>query len=99
MGQTNAVQCRDCGEHFSMSDGCGFEYEPLRCDSCGQETWIKRSLGGDSWCTCSGDYKERLEAVASSCKCSGRFLVDGPVICPKCYSKNVEIGKLINLYD
>ena len=41
MGLTNNAKCLDCGHKFELSQGEGFTFHLLRCDSCGM--WSEKA--------------------------------------------------------
>ncbi len=47
MGQTYEAECKECGYKFEISEGGGFTFHQLRCDTCGASKNISFKIIGE----------------------------------------------------
>jgi len=92
MGETITSKCRDCGEEFLLSEGGGFCFDLLQCDTCCETLqWDRRN--GTVFTLEDDGMKPISEKPIPQCKCGGTFKTDAPPRCPKCRSTKIDKGK------
>src|SRR5262249_28098274 len=91
MGSIFQATCKTCQHSFCASQGGGFDFVELRCCRCGQSKVIEDEGNWDTYPP--DEYYRRIEEVAVTCHCGGRFTFDAPLRCPKCGSTEIERGE------
>ena len=92
--ECNAI-CLDCGCQFTVFYGGGFEFNLLRCDTCGEVDIVPIEKAEPSWLS---RFFKRLKGP-KRCSCGGRFRRDAPIRCVACKSTNIELGDVTMHYD
>ncbi|MHA1610600.1 MAG: hypothetical protein ACTSVZ_03870 [Promethearchaeota archaeon] len=86
MGRVFGAKCKACGEKFDYSEGGGFNFAIIQCDSCFRSKDV-------SW----EEKDSKLEH--GSCSCGGIFRNDATVRCPKCSSPDIQNFGIKILFD
>jgi hypothetical protein len=73
MGIEYTYECTECGFDGIWSEGGGFSFDILHCDTCANEKEIKLDADGNS-----------VKAYRTKCKCGGLFTKDAPARCKSC---------------
>ncbi len=99
MGQAFQATCKKCGHKFRVSEGGGFTFFLLHCDTCGQEKYLYEEEMGTAFKNPSE--RERWKAdYVPPCSCGGRFTDDAPARCPKCRGCDFDHSDgCITMYD
>ncbi len=96
MGESYWVYCDSCKHHFSVSNGGGFSFILINCDSCSEINGIDREEVYElmeKYKSSDLDYIKKFqlaaEELAGSCDCGGLFKAGAPQRCPKCKSSSL----------
>lgn len=87
MGHQFGAICSACGHHFDVSEGGGFIFDLLHCDTCGRTKTVDRDEARDA----NPEYHRMPEKEVGQCRCGGHFLDSAPPRCPKCRSTEYEV--------
>lgn len=87
MGHQFGAICSACGHHFDVSEGGGFIFDLLHCDTCGRTQAVERADARDA----NPGYHRISGQHADRCPCGGHFLQSAPPRCPKCRSTDYQV--------
>ncbi|TFH27974.1 MAG: hypothetical protein E4G98_05680 [Promethearchaeota archaeon] len=77
MGTVHQAKCRDCGHVFKFSEGGGFKFAIINCNSCHLAISV-------SW------EVKRRQNTHGKCSCGGTYSNEAKPRCEKCESANIE---------
>jgi hypothetical protein len=86
MGTTNKAKCLDCQHEFEYSEGGGFTFAIINCDSCFRAKSV-------SW------EEKKEKETQGLCECGGTFKNSAAPRCDKCNSANIQKLNVIVFFD